>query len=196
LEATLRSHPVFRYVDDEQWDVFMRYVVREIYPKDSYFLQAGEVAEKIGFVQSGLFRGFYRNNKGVIFTKEFILERQILGCLSSIYRSVASDYTYQAIEESEVWTFDYVVLSTLALDHPVWERVKRLIAEEAFLRSEEKQHNLQILSTKENLEFFAKNSEILKKRIPQFMIASYFGVNPVTLSRIANQDEIKKKNKG
>ncbi|MBC7531537.1 MAG: hypothetical protein H7318_08165 [Oligoflexus sp.] len=38
-----------------------------------------------------------------------------------------------------------------------------------------------------------KRSETLKQRIPQFMSASYFGVNPVTLSRIANQDDLSKK---
>lgn len=195
MKTVLRNHSVFQFVTDEQWEIFSSSIVREIYPKDAFFVKAGEFSSKVGFVESGLFRGFFVNGKGQIFTKEFIEEGHILGALPSIYRAIPTEYSYQAIEESAVLAFDFEILSELSLKHPCWETVKRLIAQEAFLRSELKQHNLHILSTKENLDFFAKNCETLKKRIPQFMLASYLGVSPVTLSRIANQDENAKKPK-
>ncbi|MCG7860150.1 hypothetical protein MD537_24425, partial [Flavihumibacter sediminis] len=49
-----------------------------ILQKGDFFIREGQIPRKFALVQSGLFRYYYQNDKGIEFTKSFIAPGNVL----------------------------------------------------------------------------------------------------------------------
>ena len=67
---------------------------------------------------------------------------------------------------------------------PKFERIARILTEEAFIDLRKKADNFILLDAKERYLDLLKNRPELTRRIPQHYIASYLGIKPQSLSRI------------
>ena len=75
---------------------------------------------------------------------------------------------------------------------PVMERFFRILIQNAYVSL---QHRLAITNSEEaerRYEEFAKKNPLLIQRIPQYLIASYLGIKPQSLSRIRKERAQKK----
>ncbi|RYZ53925.1 MAG: Crp/Fnr family transcriptional regulator [Proteobacteria bacterium] len=173
-------------IPDAEWNELADQLLRRDIAAGDYFEKAGNYSKEICFVERGLFRSFYNDNNGDEFIKNFTSEGKILGSFASLYTRKPSDISIQAIESSIVWVLEYARFEAFFQKHPHWQTCGRILAQQVYLESERKEHELLVYDAGERYERFLKSHEAISKRIHQYMIAMYLGISPVSLSRIIN----------
>jgi len=165
--------------------VFMRtlFLPRRLAAGD--FLQrGGDVARHAAFVARGCLRSFVIDAKGKEHVVQFAPEHWWLADAISLNTGTPSQYFYAAIEDSDV----------LLIDAPGQQQlVDRVPGYSAALRTGLQKHaaakDLRIVkalsaTAAERYLDFLSTFPTIAQRVPQWMVASYLGVSPETISRI------------
>ena len=152
--------------------------------KDNYFLRAGEVPGRIGYLRSGLIRLFYIDLNGLEVNKHFCLENTLVISYSAFLQQTESKLFIQALEDSTLVTIDYQAYQELLNSHNCWQIVAKKLAEMVFILKEKREAELLLNDAQERYQQFFADYPDLETRIAQYHIASYLGITPESLSRI------------
>jgi CRP-like cAMP-binding protein len=159
-------------------------VRRQVLLKNDRFLEAGTVPRKFAFVNRGMFRYFYANDKGSEFTKGFFSENAFIISYTAMTGGYGSYYAIEAVEDAEILVIDYAEWKALYNNHPCWSRLLIAMLEKGFAKKESRERELLLHSAEERYRSFLMEYPQLEDRIKQHMVASYLGITPVALSRI------------
>jgi CRP-like cAMP-binding protein len=156
---------------------------RALHPGE-FFQRAGDVSTHAAFVASGCLRSYVIDAKGKEHIVQFAPENWWLSDPISLMSGTPSQYFIDAVEETML----------LIIDTPSHERViDRVPGYAAAFRTGLQRHAaakdqriVRSLSTsaEERYEEFVKMYPSIALRVPQWMLASYLGVSPETLSRV------------
>ena len=135
------------------------------------------------FIESGIIR-YYQIKDGEEITGGFFSEGSGYTDLDSFLSNSFSKQTAQAIECSSLLFITKLDLEKLYQEVPKFERIARILTEEAFIDLRKKADNFILLDAKKRYLDLLKNRPELTRRIPQHYIASYLGIKPQSLSRI------------
>lgn len=156
--------------------------VKEI-KKKAFLLQQGQICNKISFINSGCMRLFYEV-EGVENTVQFFFAGRWHTDYDSFLTGQPTIENLQALENCEIIQFKKSDLYDLYNTHPVFERVGRILAENAFLSLSKLNKMLTNEEPQQRyLSLMNQRPEVVKN-IPQHYIASYLGIKPESLSRI------------
>ena len=167
--------------DEEQ--AFSDILIIKQFKKKEFLLQEGKICSNISFVNNGCMRLFY-NIEGVENTIQFFFGNSWYTDYASFLTGQPTIENMQALEPCEVVQFKKEDIYKLFDQFPVFEKVGRVMAENAFLCIS------QLNQMKTNEEPQQRYLNLMKQRpdvverIPQHYIASYLGVKPESLSRI------------
>lgn len=148
------------------------------------YLRMGESAERLGIVLQGVFRVFYSTGDGGLHVRRFCPEGRVVGDWAMTLMAKPARVTIEALEASEVAVIHYKDLEQLYDTYPAWQRLGRKLMEHYYTILEEREYQFLTLSAKERYQRFRIEYPGLEDRISQSQIASYLGINPVSLSRI------------
>ena len=168
-------------LDEEQ---FFRSIFKEMHiKKGDFFLKAGEINNKLGFVNKGLIRYFvYKNDdeSTIEFTSEgeFIAEYQ-----SFLDNSEAIQYI-QAIEDTTLLVTDNDGIQQLYNKTKHGNLIGRLVIEYRYNHLMKQLLSIYMHNPEQRYRNFIKVYPDLIQRVPQYYVASYVGVKPQSLSRI------------
>ncbi|MEY4904981.1 MAG: hypothetical protein RLZZ292_2796 [Bacteroidota bacterium] len=170
-------------LNQEEEDAFLSILEVKQVKKKEFLLQEGKICTKITFINSGCMRIFF-NVDGEENTIQFFFQDSWYTDYSSFLTGLPTVENMQALEPCEVVQFSKKDLYVLYDRYPVFDRVGRVLAENAF-RSVSRLN--QMLANEEPeqryLSLLEKRPEVVE-RIPQHYIASYLGIKPESLSRI------------
>lgn len=170
-------------LNEAEEKAFLSILEVKIFKKKDFLLQEGNSCNKITFVNNGIMRLFY-NVEGVENTIQFFFGDSWYTDYASFLTGQPSIENLQALEESEVVQFKKDDLYKLYDSMPIFEKVGRIFAENAYLSISQ----LNQMKTNEEPELrylnLLKTRPELVQQIPQHFIASYLGIKPETLSRI------------
>jgi CRP/FNR family transcriptional regulator, anaerobic regulatory protein len=170
-------------LNDAEEKAFLSILEVKIFKKKEFLLQEGEICNKITFVNNGCMRLFY-NVEGVENTIQFFFADSWYTDYASFLTGRPTIENMQALEASEVVQFKKDDLYKLYDSMPIFEKVGRIFAENAYLSVSQ----LNQMKTNEEPEIryinLLKTRPELVQQIPQHYIASYLGIKPETLSRI------------
>lgn len=152
--------------------------------KNDLFINEGNIAKKIGFLDTGIMRAFYRNGEGQEYNKHFFIAPCFIGGYSSLISGQPNQIIQQALTDCEIWEADYSKLIKLYNNHPDLERMMRIFAEYFFVQKEQREVEIVLLNADKRYQIFKKEFPYLENLIPQYHIASYLGITPTQLSRI------------
>jgi CRP-like cAMP-binding protein len=154
------------------------------FKKGEYFQRVGDLPHKFGFVISGILRLYYINDSGDEFNKSLCIENDFVAAYSALLQNRASRLSIQALEETTLLVIGYKDYLKLLNQHMCWQILGRRIAENLFIKKEEKESQFLLDSAETRYLKFLKEYPCLEVRIKQYHIASYLGITPVALSRI------------
>lgn len=174
-------------IPEEEWTAFSNQLAHGEIQKGNFFLRAGEVPQQIGFVVNGLFKKFYQSEDGREYIKDFSSEGKLVTAYSALLQGQPSIMNIQAVEDSQLFLIPYKFWTSLYDRHSCWQEVGRKIAERVFIDSEQRERDLLTHSASKRYELFVVNNPHLKVRLPQYDVASYLGISPVSLSRIVSK---------
>nr|WP_238934925.1 Crp/Fnr family transcriptional regulator [Aurantibacter crassamenti] len=155
--------------------------------KNENFIKAGIVAQKIGFIETGIVRAFYRNEEGQEYNKHFFIGPCFIGAYSSLISGKTNQIIQQALTDCIVWEIDYECLTERYDKHPDLERMMRIYAEYQFVKKEQREVEIVLLNATKRYQIFKEEFPNIEQHIPQYHIASYLGITPTQLSRIRGE---------
>jgi CRP-like cAMP-binding protein len=184
LEAKIKS--LFN-LDAESLEVFTaQFSILKIKKYDS-FAKKGEYSKKIAFVESGILRAYYSNDKGEEYNKTFFTEGSFVGAYSSLVSGEKNLIDIDCLTDCKLSIAEFQNITQLYDKYPKIERLARILAEYFFVRKEKREIELATLEAKERYAIFQKEHPNLEQLIPQYHIASYLGITPTQLSRIRSK---------
>ncbi len=167
--------------DEEQ--AFLQILDIKRFSKKEFLLQEGKICTKVSFINSGCMRLFY-NAEGVENTIQFFFGGSWYTDYASFLTGYPSFENMQALETCEVVQFKKEDLYKLFDQFPIFDRVGRVMAENAFLSLSQLNKMLTNEEPQERYLNLLKLRPDIVEKIPQHYIASYLGVKPESLSRI------------
>ena len=149
-----------------------------------FFIRAGEVPHKIAYINSGLFRYVYANDKGEEFTKGIIIENFFLSSYSATITEKPSYFSIEALEDSQVFEIVWKDFFQLAEKDIFWLKFLLKLVEKGYMVKEKRERDLLLLDAETRYKNFLTEFPGMDQRVKQGIIASYLGIKPETLSRI------------
>lgn len=155
--------------------------------KGDYFVKAGDVCKSAAYINTGILRTFYNNEKGEDTTYCFCVENNLNTSFKSFISQTESTLTIQALEKTELFVIDYKDLQQLYLDFPVWQNIGRILVEKEYIVMEKYASTLNSESAMQKYVRLLSEQPSIIQRASIQDIASYLGVSRETLSRIRKQ---------
>lgn len=174
----------FGSLNPQQLDLIASKAAPLALPKEAYFLEAGQVPRRVGFVLEGVLRICYYNKQGQEITRNFLDERHLATDLRGLEHGITSAEYVQAVTDCRLVVFTKRDWDELAHTIVGWRdimhqltakhlrdklaRISPLVAQDATTRYLE----------------FLENNPRLAGRVPLTHLASFLGITPSSLSRI------------
>ncbi|THF53088.1 Crp/Fnr family transcriptional regulator [Flavobacterium supellecticarium] len=179
-------------ITEEQFEALTQNLKTATIEKGGILLQQGEICHHSFFVEQGLLRSYTIDDSGKEHIIQFATENWIISDRSSIFFNEPSDFFIDAVEPT---TFVYLDQQFIHKASEI-SAAFRIFNEKALqnhIRHLQKRINLLLAATAEQryLDFIKLYPDVTL-RVPQWMIASYLGITPESLSRV--RKELAKRN--
>lgn len=152
--------------------------------KGDFLMREGDTCKHSFFVESGLLRYYSIDPKGKEHILHFSPEGWFLSDRDSLYFNIPTQYYTEALEDSTVILFEKDFFTSFSEDIlKVAELNERLLHNH--IRHLQKRITQLLSATAEEryLDFVSIYPDIML-RVPQWMVASYLGIAPESLSRV------------
>ena len=151
--------------------------------KGAFFLNAGQINRHVAFLQKGLVRYFvFKDEEESTF--EFTKEGEFIADYQSFNNKTPSIQNIQAIEDCEMLIINYADVQTIFNTTKNGNLIGRHIIEHRFDVMVNQLLAIYMQNHEERYKRFVEHYSDLTQRIPQYLIASFVGVKPPSLSRI------------
>ena len=174
-------------LSDTHFNELTRNIRVEVVKKHTRLLNQGEVCRFSFFVSKGLLRLYTLDQQGKEFVIQFAPEDWIVGDRSSAYFNQASDYFIDCIEDSEIVFIDRQLIERASdIDKNFRTYFDNLLHNH--IRHMQRRISFLLCATAEQryMEFITLYPDLML-RAPQWMIASYLGITPESLSRVRKE---------
>ncbi|WP_027376245.1 Crp/Fnr family transcriptional regulator [Kaistella palustris] len=160
--------------------------------KNEYLLREGEVCRETFFVEKGLLRMFSIDKNGKEHIIQFAPEKWLMSDRSSLYFNEKSNYFIEAVEDSEVLLLENDFFVRLVEQYPQTVENNDLLLQKHIRNLQNRLNSLLAETAEERYMNFIKMYPDILLRVPQWMVASYLGITPESLSRV--RKELARKN--
>ncbi|WP_461588890.1 Crp/Fnr family transcriptional regulator [Winogradskyella sp.] len=170
--------------DEEKSIVFRLSSIKE-YKKGSILLSEGEVAKECYFLLDGGLMSYYiidGENK----ITDFFLDQDSVIPLSYSTNNPSEHYL-ECIEDSIIAIGTNERMEKILKSVPKLAKLAPEYLSDQLISQKVKYNQLKKLTPEERYKKLQSSSPHLLNRVPQYMIASYLGIKPETLSRIRNR---------
>ena len=174
-------------ITDADFEVFIPAVKLLSLQKEDYFYRPNEVHKYIGFVNSGLVRCFYIDEKGDEKNTRFVFAHDYAVDYTSFLEQKGTPSAIKALEPTELILIPHAVFYGAVQQSRNWERFGRMIAEEIFQRTQRRLESLVQKSPEQRYLDLLNDRPDIIHRITLYHLASYLGIERESLSRIRNR---------
>lgn len=151
--------------------------------KGEFFSVAGKVPKQVGFIATGVIRGFYHDSRGEEVTRCFISENNIVVDYVNFEANTPSSEYLQACTDCNMLAFSKQDWDEFSQKIPGWDNIKNKMVQLCMYQKSRKGPVISQDAATRYLEFL-EHYPMLINRIPLTYIASYLGVTQQSLSRI------------
>ena len=174
-------------VTEEQLQEFEGEIQKRTIQKDEILLDKGQVCDHFFYVEEGLLRFYSIGKDGKEHILEFAPEKWLVVDRASFYFDEPSEFYIDAIEQTTVAVLDEEFINIASEISPQFRKYNERILQNHIRHLQNRINRLIGTSAEERyLEFLKKYSEVTS-RVPQWMIASFLGITPESLSRIRRE---------
>jgi len=149
-----------------------------------HWIQAGDFCNEFCFILDGLLRVYYIDDAGNEVNQHFYQAGEVIAPISAIISDEPCQYYIQALEPSKLMLADYHQLSEYGYNNPEWLRLEIKMIQRVFVKNARHEARLLLGNAEQRYKWFCKEYPELLERLPQYHIASFLGITPVSLSRL------------
>jgi CRP-like cAMP-binding protein len=171
-------------ITDEQFNLIAVHLKVKSFEKNEMILMKGDVSSQGYFVLSGLLRSYSIDSKGKTHIIQFAPEQWWLSERNGLLFNEPSDFFIDSVEATRAVILTKDFMNEAAKHVPCMNDLNNNMLNNA-IRFMQKRINMLLSATAEEryLNFITLYPN-LTLRVPQWMIASYLGITPESLSRV------------
>ena len=156
------------------------------------FVKEGQVSRNLYFVDSGATHTFIIDKKGEAHTVQFGFEGYWVGDMYSFFSGNPAIFNVETLEPTTLFAMKHVEFEKACEQIPKFEMFFRILVQNGYLSSLQRIAKSFSEDAEQRYLMLIKNHPDLPQRVPQYLVASYLGIKPQSLSRI-RQNLTKKK---
>lgn len=151
------------------------------------FCQLGQTHHELAYIKSGCVRYYVTLPDGEEATKDF----SFAGTFALPFGSAAvrrpAQVAIAAVVPTELVVWPYQALLELYESHPEWQKVGRRVAEFLYVRKEQRELSFLLMDAQTRYTAMREQFGAQIDSVPQYLLASYLGIRPQSLSRLRKQ---------
>ena len=171
-------------VTDAQFRQLEKLLGEKKIEKADFLLRQGELCDKVFFVEKGLLRAYKVDDEGKEHINQFAPENWFITDRSSILFNHPSEYFIDALEDSELIVFENEFLIEASNISTSFREYNKNLLHNHIRQLQIRIDSLLGLPAEKRYLDFIETYFNLTLRVPQWMIASYLGISPESLSRV------------
>ncbi len=171
-------------ITDKEFEIFTQFFFPKSFDKKSILAEEGKTCKYVYFILKGSAYSYYINDNGEKTVIQFAIENYWITDQYSFFSERPGIYFIETLEPIDVLVLNRENYDQLCCTNQLFERFFRLLLQNAFIAL---QYRLAKTNSEEAesryLEFSTQYPHFVQ-RIPQYLIASFLGIKPQSLSRI------------
>lgn len=171
----------------KDWEAFIKLFHVQTLAEGEHWVRAGEPCEDFFHISEGLIRLYYVDHEGNEINEGFYEEGMLLGPISSFVSGTPCPYYIQALEPSVLAVANYHEFHGYAANEPEILNFEIRFMHDLFVSNAKRDAKRLICNGEQRYRWFCREYAHLLERIPQYHIASFLGMTPVSLSRLRKQ---------
>lgn len=174
-------------LSEETTAALMSICSKELYKKNDFLLESGNMARYYYFLQSGLIGYYTIDEEGNSIYKIFFEENSFVASTSAIIKNEPSDFSIIALENCSVIKYPVKAYRELLEKyHDLALFHIRYLEKNWVVKKEPLEVSLKFETAKQRYLLLLENKS-LHNRLKQHHISSYLGITPTQLSRIKKE---------
>lgn len=163
---------------------FSELIFEKYFDKKIPLVEEGQHCKYIFFIVEGSCYSYLNDSKGDKQVVQFALEGYWISDLYSFYSGKKSVYSIETIDPTSVLMINKESFEKACSEMPVFERYFRILIQNAYVSMQYRLARTASEPAEQCYDEFSKLHPDFIQRIPQYLIASYLGIQPQSLSRI------------
>jgi len=155
----------------------------EVLKKGDFFVKQGRLANKLGFIDSGLIR-IYAESEEKEVTQWISTPGYFITELASFVFEKPARLHLQAIEDTVLFTIDKQTHRELCTSHADWNELDKKFIAKCFVMLEDRIFSHLYMTAEDRFKLLMETQPELFNRVPLQYLASMLGMTPETLSRL------------
>ncbi len=182
IEKTLGEN-----IPTEMFEYFLKLTFEKSFDKKEFLTEPGGTCKYQYFILEGACYSFYINEKGDVNAIQFAIENYWITDAASYFKLQPSVFNIQTLEPTRALLLNRENFDLLCHTYPLFDRYFRILLQNTLGTL----HYRIAKTTSEDAEHryreFSRLYPHFIQRIPQYLIASYLGIAPQSLSRIRKE---------
>jgi CRP-like cAMP-binding protein len=174
-------------ISPAEYEALQPFVLIKTFQPGEFVLLEGNVCNHHLFVEKGLLRSFTVDESGKEHILQFAPESWFIGDRGSYYFHEPSEISIQAVEATSVAMFDQEFIEKAMCTTPGYSIFNERLLQNHIRQLQTRITLLLSASAEKRYLHFIDTYFDLTLRIPQWMIASYLGITPESLSRVRKE---------
>lgn len=155
--------------------------------KGTFLLRPGEICKHTFFVEKGLLRLFSLDENGREHILQFASENWLVADRDSVYFNEPSKFYIEAIENAFLIPLDADIFGKIEALNPDFRKKNENLLHNHIRQLNERINLLLSASARTRYMEFIRLYPDIQLRVPQWMVASYLGITPESLSRVRRE---------
>jgi CRP-like cAMP-binding protein len=173
---------------ESEFDTFIQQCQLKTFQRNEILFEAGEVCNRIIFINEGLTRSMISDSRGGQHTILFSMEGDFVGDFSSYLKIRPSTFSIQAVERVDGIIIPRETIESAFQNLKDGQQLGQALISKYYVRLQEL---MEARRAKDSMELYNYLNEIyprIHQRVPQNIVASFLGISPVHLSRLKSKD--------
>jgi CRP-like cAMP-binding protein len=174
--------------EDEFEDFATLFQYKELKKKD-ILVEENRPNDTLYFIEKGLLFLYKTLENGEVQVIQFAKENYWMSDLYSFFTASNALFGIQTLEDCQVWAISKANFEAICLQCPKMETLFRLNFQTAYVNTLIRVSDIYSEDAQSKYTHFLKQFPDLVQRVPQYLIASYLGILPSSLSRIRKKSK-------
>ena len=172
---------------DQEADDFSKLIFEKSVDKKAVLVEEGNICNYVYFVIEGSAYSYITDPKGNKHALQFALESYWISDLYSFFSGRKAIYTVETLEPCKLVVLSKENFELACKTIAVFDRFFRVLIQNAYVSLQYRLAKANSEEAETRYEEFSKQYPHFMQRIPQYLIASYLGIKPQSLSRIRKE---------
>lgn len=182
IERKLEHH-----IEDVHFDMFLKLMFEKSFDKKNLLIEEENKNNYIYFIEQGSCYSYITPSNGEKQVVQFAIEGNWISDLNSFFSEQKAIFSIEAIEPLKTLALNKQNFKKASDSIPWFDRYFRILIQNAYISIQYRLAKTNSEDAEARYKEFSKLHPQFIQRIPQYLIASYLGVKPQSLSRVRKE---------